>query len=499
MNFVNNWSRPITLAAGALACPLDLPDGIYRLCISNTDRSLFEVVDAAVVSGTAALTRAREGTAAQSWLSGSTITASVTAEMLESFAAAGATWGGITGSLADQADLQAALNSKATSAQGAKADSAVQPDSLAEVATSGSYSDLASKPFIPAAPGDIGAGTAAQGALADTAVQPEALTAGLSLKVDKVAGYGLSQENYTPDEKAKLAALDGSLWKGEYPTLVALQAAHPTAAPGSSANVDAGVGDPVLRYIWDDNDSEWVAQAGSAAPVTAAQIKTLYEANPDTNSFGDADKTKLAGIAAGATANADTDSLSEGSTNKWFTAARVLATALAGLSVATGTAVVDTDSVLVGIGKLQRQISDLATALSGKQDTLVSAFNIKTVNGSSLLGAGDLVVAAVPAAVTIESNATRVSEIGDAARFVVFESPAASTYVVEPQISVAWAPSAELQVYRNAAGTLTLVAGAGVTLKAGSGGTLVMTNGMAALLKRVGVNTWVVVGQTVPA
>lgn len=451
MNFVNNWSRPITLAAGALACPLDLPDGTYRLCISNTDRSLFEVVDAAVVSGTAALTRGREGTAAQSWLSGSTITASVTAEMLESFAAAGATWGGITGSLADQADLQAALSSKATSEQGFKA---------------------------------------------DTAVQPASLTAGLALKVDKVDGYSLSQENFTPAEKAKLAALDGSLWKGEYPTLVALQTAHPTATPGSSANVDAGIGDPVLRYIWDDNDSEWVAQAGSADPVTAAQVKALYEANPDTNSFGDADKAKLAGIAAGATANADTDSLSEG-TNKWFTAARVLGTLLSGLSLATGSAVVDTDSILAGVGKLQRQINDLATALGGKQATLVSGTNIKTVNGQSVLGAGNLIAAAAPAPVFNESTSARALGLADAGAYIRFTNAAASTVTVAAQSSVAWVADTEVHIRRAGAGNLNLAAGAGVTLNAPSGGTLIMTDRMSVTLKRVAENEWDVIGQTV--
>lgn len=496
MNYINNWLRPITLGAADTSTALDLPDGTYRLCIIGAG-DLFEVVDAAVVGGTATLTRGLEGTAAQTWLSGSKIIASVTAEMLESFAAAGATWGGITGSLADQADLQAALNSKATSAQGAKADTAVQPGSLAAVASSGSYSDLANKPFIPSAPGDIGAGTALQGAKADSAVQPALLTAGLAQKVDKVTGYGLSQENYTPDEKAKLAALDGSLWKGEYPTLVALKAAHPTAAPGSSANVDAGAGDPVLRYIWDDNDSEWVAQAGSADPVTAAQVKTLYEANPDTNAFGDADKTKLDGIAGNATANPDTDSLSEGATNKWFTVARVLDTVLGGLNLVTGTAVVSTDSVQVAIGKLQKQITDLTAVVAGKQATLISATNIKTINGGSLLGAGDLAVSAAPARVVTEPATARTLSLPDAGAYIRFTNAAASTVTVTAQSSVAWVADTEVHLRRAGAGNLTLAADAGVTLNAPSGGTLVMTDRMSVTLKRVDIDAWDVIGQTV--
>lgn len=42
----------------------------------------------------------------------------------------GADWGQIGGTLADQTDLKTALDGKATSAQGAKADSAVQPAAI---------------------------------------------------------------------------------------------------------------------------------------------------------------------------------------------------------------------------------------------------------------------------------------------------------------------------------------------------------------------------------
>lgn len=72
-------------------------------------------------------------------------------------------WGSITGTLSDQTDLQSALDGKAasshnhdgtyaTAAQGALADTAVQPDDLAAVATSGSYNDLSDRPAIPTVP-----------------------------------------------------------------------------------------------------------------------------------------------------------------------------------------------------------------------------------------------------------------------------------------------------------------------------------------------------------
>jgi len=231
-----------------------------------------------------------------------------------------AVWGGIGGTLADQTDLQAALDSKATSAQGA---------------------------------------------LADTAVQPATLTTALSGKVDKDGAKVLSDENYTSAEKSKLAGLESSRFKGLYASLGALQAAHPTASAGDYADVDAGVGSDTIRHVWDVSDAQW-QPAGSGAPITAADVKTLYESNPDTNAYTDAEKTKLGTVASNATANPDTDSLTEGATNKWFTVARVLAAALGGLSLAAGGPVLDTDSVLAGFGKLQRQINDLTTELSAK-------------------------------------------------------------------------------------------------------------------------------------
>lgn len=84
----------------------------------------------------------------------------------------------------------------ATAAQGAKADSAVQPGSLATVATTGAYVDLSGKPTLgTAAATDASAyATSAQGIKADSAVQPAALAAVQStVPVTSVAGnYTLS-------------------------------------------------------------------------------------------------------------------------------------------------------------------------------------------------------------------------------------------------------------------------------------------------------------------
>lgn len=76
-------------------------------------------------------------------------------------------------------------------------------DSLATVATSGSYNDLLDKPTIPTE-------TIVDSALSTTSTNPvqnKAVTTALADKVDKVTGKGLSTSDYTPAEKNKLAGI----------------------------------------------------------------------------------------------------------------------------------------------------------------------------------------------------------------------------------------------------------------------------------------------------
>lgn len=119
-------------------------------------------------------------------------------------------------------------------------------------------------------------------------------------KVDKVAGKGLSDANFTLVEKNKLSSLDSSKFVG----LFVNESALPLSGnDGDYANVDGGVGSDVYRVIWDSSDSKWVKMQGVSTDLTPAQIKQQYESNPDTNAFTDDEKVKLASVANGATAN----------------------------------------------------------------------------------------------------------------------------------------------------------------------------------------------------
>lgn len=64
-----------------------------------------------------------------------------------------------------------------------------------------------------------------------------------------------------------------------------------------------------------------------------------------------------------------TDALAEGSTNLYFTAARVRGTVLTGLSLASSAAVAATDTVLAAFGKIQARLNLLGTAANANVQT----------------------------------------------------------------------------------------------------------------------------------
>lgn len=64
---------------------------------------------------------------------------------------------------------------------------------------------------------------------------------------------------------------DASKFKGVYVDDTALTTVNPTGEPGDYAYVDAGVGNPVELWMWDDDDNEWV-QSGSGGVGTVTSV-----------------------------------------------------------------------------------------------------------------------------------------------------------------------------------------------------------------------------------
>lgn len=302
-------------------------------------------------------------------------------------------------------------------------------------------------------PADIGAATAAQGAKADTAVQADVFATALNQKVDKVDGYQLSQEDYTTEEKNKLAGLESSLFLGVYGSLAELEAAHPTSdRPGEYAFIPTGVN--IYMFVWDNVTEMWVTLGSGSEAITAEQVKTLYESNPDTNAFTNAEKIKLGGIETGAQVNVATN-ISQGTrtdtavsiNSSTGTGATLVgaSTTEAGImtaadkvklnGVATGATANQSDAYLLnranhtGTQSIST-VSGLQTTLDGKQATLVSTSNIKTVNGESILGSGNLVVNASgvftkeyvssPQTITSAGSLSLAHGLGDYPKLVTF-------------------------------------------------------------------------------
>ena len=190
--------------------------------------------------------------------------------------------------------------------------------------------------------------------------------------------------------------------------------AGPTGPTGPAGrNITAAAIDGSGRLILSLSDASVldvglvVGESGSWGSITgllsnqadlaeALNNKVTVEAGKglSTEDYSSAEKTKLATIATNAELrDRSTHTGTQAASTISDLAAAVRGVVMTGISFATVTAGLATDSLLVFLGKLQAQINGLATALSGKQDALVSGTNIKTVNGTSLIGSGNLVIA----------------------------------------------------------------------------------------------------------
>ena len=139
---------------------------------------------------------------------------------------------------------------------------------------------------------------------------------------------------------------------------------------------------------------------GATADQTASEIKTAYESNADTNALTD---TLKALLEAKKVKNVTTDSLNDKlvitytdntvanlNINDIVTDVHVSGATLdATTNVLTLTSTDGGADVTVNLSDFVNS-SELTTALNTKQDNLVSGTNIKTINGQSVLGSGDI-------------------------------------------------------------------------------------------------------------
>ena len=273
--FLNNWASALTLPATAAAVQLSVSSADAALLVglgtgdhylltlaqvdANGTETAWEIVKAtANTAGVLDVLRAQEGTVALELEAGTVISARLTRQTMESLRdnggpalsdaapqALGAAAAG-TSPDASRADhvhdlpTPAAIGA-ATAAQGAKADSAVQPGSLATVATTGAYADLTGKPTIPTTAAEVGAIAATEKGAANGVASLDAgglvPAAQLPSYVDDVLEYANFAGLPATGEAGKIyVTLDDSRqyrWSGSaYVQMV--------ASPGTTDNVPEG-------------------------------------------------------------------------------------------------------------------------------------------------------------------------------------------------------------------------------------------------------------------
>lgn len=148
----------------------------------------------------------------------------------------------------------------------------------------------------------------------------------LDLKVDKVTGYGLSQNNYSNAAKGIVDAVTGNL--------------------ATKLNI---------------SDTNTLLRKTTAAGLYVAKVTGKGLSTVD---FTTAYETKLNGIASGATANSTDAQLRDRATHTGSQtastisdfSASVLATPASGLSTASSAAVTNSSTVVQALGQLQKQV-----------------------------------------------------------------------------------------------------------------------------------------------
>lgn len=101
--------------------------------------------------------------------------------------------------------------------------------------------------------------------------------------------------------------------------------------------------------------------------------------------------------------------------------------------------------------------------------------------------------------VVVDSTTARVAGLTDNLRYLNFTNAGSVTLTISPQSSVAWADDTEFYFRRDAAASLTVIAGSGVTIKPPSGGSLILGENMTCAIKRASSDVWHLIGHTEPA
>lgn len=290
-------------------------------------------------------------------------------------------WGDIGGTLSAQTDLSSALAGKATSAQGALADTATQPGDLSAVATTGAYSSLSGLPTLgtAAATAATAYATAAQGATADTALQPADVGTAAAENVGVLAGNVVQL-----DISARLPAVDGS-------QLTGIPGGGDVSGPASSVTARIATFSGTTGKLLQDSGSlvsDFATSAQGATADTATQPGDLatvattgaYADLTGQPTFGDVSGPAVAVTARIATFNGTTGKLIQDSGSAVADFAVAAQGALADTAVQPARSI-STTAPITGGGDLSANRTFAIAAATSIVDGYATAIQITKLDG----------------------------------------------------------------------------------------------------------------------
>jgi hypothetical protein len=145
----------------------------------------------------------------------------------------------------------------------------------------------------------------------------------------------------------------------------------------------------------------------------------------------------------------------------------------------------------------QSKITGLSGALTAKQDVLVSGTNIKTINGTSLLGSGDIVAGSPNIAPNLQTGTTYAPVLTDDDRTVELSNAANVTVTIPTNATTAFEIGTRISFVQGAAGQVVLSPAGGVTLLSADNAYRTRTQYSAITIEKKAADTWYVSGDAV--
>jgi hypothetical protein len=132
-----------------------------------------------------------------------------------------------------------------------------------------------------------------------------------------------------------------------------------------------------------------------------------------------------------------------------------------------------------------------SSVTDGKQASLVSGTNIKTINGSSVLGSGNLSIGGLyPATNRQTTDYTLV--LADDGKTVEMNSAGSVNLTVPANASVAFPTYTQISIAQYGAGQVSILAAGGVTLRSSSGALTTSGQYSVVVIYKIGTNEWYV-------